>query len=128
MNLTVIVRDETATGSTLTQFEMVVDGLITLRELIRRRVLAEVCRYNADPAGRFQGLVRPLGAEVELNGYRPQRAVDGEEQAGIALAAFERNGFFVLLPGGQVEDLDALVDLTDGTEVVFVRLIPLVGG
>jgi hypothetical protein len=38
-------------------------------ELIRLRVREEVARYNARPTERFHGLVRPIAAEEDLNGY-----------------------------------------------------------
>jgi hypothetical protein len=59
---------------------------------------------------------------------KPGRQIRWEEQADVAIAAFERNGFFVLVGSGQVDDLDAELDLDDSTDVAFVRLVPLVGG
>ncbi len=94
---TVTFRDETATGKALHSFEVLhVPDSITVRELVRLRVREEVARYNAAPTSRFQGLVRPADAEVELNGYRlaRPRRLDWEQQADAACAAFERNGFF----------------------------------
>ncbi|MFG2295866.1 hypothetical protein [Streptomyces sp. NPDC048603] len=128
---TVTFRDETATGKPVTEWR--VDGLpdrMTVGELIRLRVREEVTRHNAAPGGRFNGLVRPVDAETALNGRRhgEPRLVDWERQAAIAERAFLANGFFVLAGDRQVEELDEVVDLTGGPELVFIRLVALVGG
>ncbi|MFG2122633.1 hypothetical protein [Streptomyces sp. NPDC048710] len=128
---TVTFRDETATGKPVTEWQ--VAGLperMTVRELIRLRVREEVARHNARPSDRFNGLVRPDDAETELNGYRLRepRRIDWERQAGIAERAFLSNGFFVLAGDRQVEELDEVVDLTVDPDLVFIRLVALVGG
>ncbi|MFC4051823.1 hypothetical protein ACFOY4_19220 [Actinomadura syzygii] len=127
----VTFRDETATGKPVA--EVTVAGLpdrMTVRELIRLRVREEVARHNVRPSERFHGLVRPDGAEAELNGYRlPEpRRLDWERQAEIAERAFLGNGFFVLAGDRQVDDLDEEVDLTADPDLVFIKLVPLVGG
>ncbi|POX45281.1 hypothetical protein [Streptomyces sp. Ru72] len=128
---TVTFRDETATGKRVTEWE--VAGLperMTVRELIRLRVREEVARHNTRPSHRFNGLVRPDDAETELNGYRLRepRRIDWERQAEIAERAFLANGFFVLVADRQVEDLDEAVDLTADPDLVFIKLVALVGG
>jgi hypothetical protein len=128
---TVTFRDETATGKPLTEWE--VAGLperMTVRQLIRLRVREEVARHNARPSNRFNGLVRPDDAEAELNGYRLRepRRIDWERQAEIAERAFLANGYFVLAGDRQVEDLDEVVDLTVESDLVFIKLVALVGG
>ncbi|MCN9239617.1 hypothetical protein NGF19_02275 [Streptomyces sp. RY43-2] len=128
---TVTFRDETATGKAVTEWE--VAGLperMTVRELIRLRVHEEVARHNARPSDRFHGLVRPVDAETEVNGYRfrEPRRIDGERQAEIAERAFLANGFFMLAGERQVEDLDDVVDLTVDPDVVFIKLVALAGG
>lgn len=102
----------------------------TLRDLIRTRVREEVARYNSEPTERFNGLVRPVGAEEGINGYRLERPrrLDWEEQARVAENAFQRNGFFVLVGSRQVDDLDEELELDADTEIRFLRLTPLVGG
>jgi len=127
----VTFRDETATGAPVAEAR--VEGLperMTVRELIRLRVREEVARHNARPSDRFNGLVRPDGAEAELNGHRLRepRRLDWERQAEIAEKAFLANGFFVLAGDRQVEDLDEEVDLTADPDLVFIKLVALVGG
>jgi hypothetical protein len=127
----VTFRDETATGRVMEEFTLPdLPERITARELVRLRVREEVARYNAAPSTRFNGLVRPNDAEVELNGYRlhAPRRIDWERQADIAESAFRHNGFILLAGDHQIDDLDEQVDLTAAPVISFVRLVPLVGG
>jgi hypothetical protein len=128
----VLVTDATTTGGDTARLLLQgVPSPLTLRDLIRFRVREEVARYNANPAPRFSGLVRPSDAEADLNGYalsRRRRRLDWEVQAETAIQAFERNGFFVFVGDRQVDDLDAELALADHHVVSFVRLVPLAGG
>ncbi|GLZ12408.1 hypothetical protein Acsp04_26430 [Actinomadura sp. NBRC 104425] len=135
----VTFRDETAAGGGLDAFSVAgLPATMTVRELIRLRVREEVARHNARPDRRFTGLVQPAETgpdetepdETEPDGGRPRKArhVDWERQADIAERAFLSNGFFVLVGDRQVEDLDEVVDLGGDPEVVFIKLVPLVGG
>ncbi|MFE4973332.1 hypothetical protein ACFRAR_14605 [Kitasatospora sp. NPDC056651] len=47
---------------------------------------------------------------------------------GLAPAAFAGNGFLVLVGDRQVTDPEEEVELVLGTEVTFLKLVPLVGG
>ncbi|MEV4242111.1 hypothetical protein AB0J63_01750 [Streptosporangium canum] len=128
---TVTFRDETATGKPLEEFMLPdLPENISARELVRLRVREEVARYNAAPAPRFNGLVRPADAEVELNGYRmgAGRRIDWEKQADAAERAFQRNGFLLLVGERQIDDLSEVIDLTVDPVVSFIKLVPLVGG
>ncbi|WP_375423342.1 hypothetical protein [uncultured Friedmanniella sp.] len=104
--------------------------LVTVRDLIRSRVREEVARFNLSERTTFSGLVQPTETEAVANGYRltRSRALDWERQADIAEQAFMANGFFMLVDGVQVEELDHLIDLRTDPEVGFIRLVPLVGG
>jgi hypothetical protein len=124
------VRDEAAAGRPVGSIMLDIPGTVALCELIQLRVREEVARYNAQPAQRFRGLVRPAEAEEDLNGYRmrtPTR-IDWERQADAAVTAFGRNGFFVLVADRQVADLDEELSLDEASDVAFVRLVPLAGG
>jgi hypothetical protein len=128
---TVTFVDETTAGQRSDGWHLeIFEERLSLREIIRRRVFQEVAEHNARGAQVFRGLVQPTGAEQTLNGFRlaKPRRVDAEEQFARAVEAFSRNGFVVLVDDRQVEELDALIELKMGTEITFLKLVPLVGG
>jgi hypothetical protein len=128
---TIVVQDRTATGKPVGTIVLLdLPDEFTLRDLIRTRVREEVARYNLKPAQVFAGLVQPDGASQTVGGYRmPQpRRIVWERQADIALKAFERNGFFVLVDGRQVTELDQRLELTGTSDVAFIKLTQLIGG
>jgi hypothetical protein len=123
--------DETTAGGRNAAWAMeIFEERLALRELIRRRVYQEVAEHNAATSEVFRGLVQPTDAELTLNGYRLRRSrrVDAERQFELAVAAFARNGFVVLVDDRQVEELDDVVELHRDTEVTFLKLVALVGG
>jgi len=127
----VMVRDETMSGKAVESW--VLPGLpdeITARELVRLRVREEVARFNATTTGVFRGLVRPTGSQEIPSGFvvGNGRRLDWEAQADTACAAFERNGFVMLVGDRQVDDLDEVIDLRQESTVAFIRLVALVGG
>ena len=127
----VTVVDETTSGARAEQWMLdVVEERLPLREVIRRRVFQEVAEFNAKAGTVFRGLVRPTDTEVALNGFRlrEHRRIDPEKQTALALEAFGRNGFVVLVGDRQVEGLDDVVELPLGVEVTFLKLVALVGG
>ncbi len=134
MDTLVRLVDETPSGVITEALTLRLIGeSITVRELIRRRVEAEVTLHNADRAeasrdsDAWATLVTPE-AERTLNGDRVRKPVDPEQQVRIAHEAFRRNGFFVLFQDRQVESLDDEVLLSGDATVSFLRLMPLVGG
>jgi hypothetical protein len=123
--------DETTSGERSEAWHLeIFEERMTLREVIRRRVFQEVAEYNSTQPQIFRGLVQPGDTEQALNGHRVRRPkqVDPEAQFTRAVDAFGRNGFLVLVDDRQVEDLDAALDLRMGTEITFLKLVPLVGG
>jgi hypothetical protein len=131
MTATVTYYDETTSGERTESLTLqFLTASVTARELIRRRVYEEVQEYNLSTPEYFRGLVQPTDAERVLNGYklRQRRKLNWEEQYERALDAFGRNGFVMLVDDQQVEDLDEEIELKVGTEVSFLKLIPLVGG
>lgn len=129
--ITVVIKDQSGAGKVAASITLEgIDSRITLRDLIRSRVREEVARYNAALADIFQGLVMPEGARPAPEGFRmpARRRVDWEQQAGRALDAFDRNGFFVLVGGRQVTGLDEVLELTADSDIRFLRLVQLVGG
>ncbi len=127
----ITLYDETLWGEKTPALRLsLLSSRITLRELIRRRIYEEVQEHNAAPHLPFRGLVTPTPAERALNGEKADlnRRIDWEAQYERALAAFARNGFFVLVGDQQVENLDDEIELKVSTDVSFVKLVPLVGG
>ena len=125
------MRDETMTGREIGSW--ILPGLperITARELLRLRVREEVARFNAAGGPVFHGLVRPAAATETARGFELPAGgrVDWTAQADAACAAFERNGFVMIVGDRQVERLDQIIDLRRDAEVSFIRLVPLVGG
>jgi hypothetical protein len=136
MSVTLTIRDETASGKVYSETPLVFPTeRISVRDLIRERVYQEVQDFNRNQEQQvFRGLVQPTETERVLNGQRPEfrlkahRAIDWKEQYEKALAAFDANGFFILIDNGQAESLDQEFDIRPSTAVSFVRLTMLVGG
>lgn len=127
----VTICDATTFGSDRPVFVLdVLTERMTVQELIRRRVYQEVKDYNADQTEMFQGLVQPTDAEQALNGYRMKkpRQIDWEEQYNRAIAAFNSNGFILLINDEQAESLEQEIELKPETSATFLKLTPLVGG
>jgi hypothetical protein len=125
------VLDETVAGATTNRIELSFPTeRITVRELIRERVYQEVQDYNLEKRGAFRGLVQPSDSEAHLNGYtlRPGREIDWKPQFDRACEAFERKQVLVLVGNRQAATLDETIEIARGTEVSFLKLVPLVGG
>lgn len=127
----VTILDETPSGEKFATRRLEVSTqTITLRNLIQMRIQEEVEEFNRKQSDVFCGLIQPTEAERVLNGYRLKapRRLSWENQYAKALEAFDRNGFFVIIDGHQVEDLDEMISLQETSEVHFLKLVPLVGG
>ena len=129
MPLALSVHDETTSGESrsagIFQFD---NASLTLREIIRLRVHQEVARFNEADHKVFPGLVQPEESERVLNGVRSRPILDPQKQFTKAIAAFNGNGFLVLLDDRQIMDLDETLHLTAQSKITFLRLVPLVGG
>ena len=131
MPATLTVNDQTVTGKTTHSITLEFPTeRTTVRELIRSRVYQEVQDFNRHHPETFNGLVRPTDSEQALDGFRLRkgREIDWKQQFEKACDAFERNGFFILVHDRQAERLDEEIDIRGGTQVSFVKLVPLVGG
>lgn len=119
------------TGQLLNELILEVEAeTITVADLITSRVRAEVEQFNKGNFSHYNGLVQPAEAERVLNGFKMKKGkqIDPEKQVYVALDAFQKNGFFVLVDNFQVGDLQEEILVDDNTKVSFVRLTPLVGG
>ena len=131
MALSVTINDSTGTGKITNSINLFFKHeLITVKELIEARVIKEVKDFNERQPEYFQGLVQPTRAEQTLNGYRlrERKKIDAEKQVYIALDAFQKNGYFVLIDDKQADSLEQEVLLTASSTINFVKLTPLVGG
>lgn len=125
------IKDETFAGKILQEIALEFSSEnVSVKEIITQRVLQEVENYNQKLPNHFNGLIEPTDAEKTLNGYKlkPKKLIDGEMQVYVALDAFQKNGFFVLVDNLQVENLDQIVQLKQSTAISFIKLTPLVGG
>lgn len=129
--MTITVKDETFAGKILNELLIEFETeKVTVKEIIEARVYKEVEEYNKKLPTYFNGLVEPTDAEKTVNGYKlkAKKVVDAEKQVYVALDAFAKNGYFVLIDNIQVESLDQEIFLSKNTAVSFVKLTPLIGG
>ncbi|MDW7693950.1 hypothetical protein R9C00_04265 [Flammeovirgaceae bacterium SG7u.111] len=127
----VTIKDETFTGEILNELNLeFATENVTVKEIISQRVFQEVENYNKKLPEVFNGLVKPSEAEKTLNGYKVKnkKAIDGEKQVYIALEAFNKNSYFVLIDNQQAESLEEKILLTQHSKISFLKLTPLVGG
>ena len=125
------ITDETGAGKTISEIDISLkNSRVTVREIIEARVNAEVERYNIKLPEYYHGLIQPTDAEKTLNGYKmkERKRVDAEKQVYVALEAFLKNGFFVLIDKFQAEALEQEIDVSADTKISFIKLTPLVGG
>lgn len=130
-NIRISVKDETFAGKVLNEiFLEFQKEHVSIEDIITLRVINEVNEYNKKLPTYFNGLVEPTDAEKTINGYKlkTNKIIDAEKQVYIALSAFLKNGYFVLIDNMQAESLDQEILLTENTIVSFVKLTPLVGG
>ncbi len=131
MEMTIKIQDESITGLALKESNLTFNTLdVSIEEIISQRVLQEVEDYNQRLPEYYHGLVAPIHAEKTVNGIKPKfrKPIDGEKQVYIALDAFKKNGFFVLVNDVQIEQLEQRVKLSEDTKISFIKLTPLVGG
>jgi hypothetical protein len=129
--ITVTIKDENFSGSILQEVQVgFASETVTIKEIIEARVRQEVEQYNNKLPEYFKGLIEPSDAEKSINGYklRTRKPIDAEKQVYVALDAFQKNGFFVLVDDQQCTSLDQQVRLRANTHIGFVKLTPLVGG
>lgn len=125
------ITDETFSGTVTNEINIEFEQVeITLKDLIEQRVSQEVEKYNNRVTQKFNGLIQPTEKENLLNAASKKefRIIDGEQQVYIALDAFQKNGFFVLVDDKQVESLEEQIQLRPKMKVSFIKLVPLVGG
>ncbi|MBL7748415.1 MAG: hypothetical protein JNM19_13345 [Chitinophagaceae bacterium] len=129
--ITLSIRDENFSGKVLQEVLVGFSSeTITVKDIIEARVRQEVDTYNKRLPEYYNGLIEPNDAEKTINGYklRSKSPIDAEKQVYVALDAFQKNGFFMLIDTFQATSLQQQVQLTGDTRISFVKLTPLVGG
>lgn len=129
--MNILISDELLNGTITNQFEMELESdTLSVKDLITKRVSLEIEQYNKRLPQYFNGLVEPKDAERTLNGYKlkAKQLIDVEKQVYIALDAFQKNGFFILVDNEQLEELEQIVTLRSTSKISFVKLTPLIGG
>jgi hypothetical protein len=102
---------------------------ISVRDLIKKRVQAEIERRNQVAKGEFTSPVQPTETEAALNGNKlRQPKMDPDQQYQNAIKAFQSNGFLLFVGDRQITELESQIVVTDDTKVQFLKLIPLIGG
>lgn len=127
----ITITDETFSGTITNELKIEITAdTITVKELIEQRVVQEVNAYNQRVVAKFNGLVQPTDKEMQLNSASSKgiKPIDAEQQVYVALDAFQKNGFFVLIDHEQVDELERKVLLKSHSNVSFIKLVPLVGG
>jgi hypothetical protein len=108
----------------------------TLEELLISIVRSEIAAFGHRQAERRMtkvlGLVEieagvALG-KIDSGGSELEQVVDELGAVENALQAFKDGFYLVFIDDRQQEDLEELVVLTDRSELLFLRLTPLVGG
>jgi hypothetical protein len=127
----ILIKDDTISGETNNLFEIETnEQKATVKELIKMRIFEEIGSYNEKLPEYFKSLVQPTEAQVTLNGYRliEKRAIDPEKQYYLALDAFNKNGYFLIINDKQVESLEQEIEIQENMELQFIKLTQLVGG
>lgn len=111
---------------------------VSVRDLITRRVEEEVAQVNAQKFKQKKSLQERMflagitnrAPETLLNTDKPKRhkMIDPVQAVETAIKAFISGRYFLLVNDQQFEKIDKAIELTPDTEVVFLRLTPLVGG
>ena len=131
MSWSIIIHDETASGSITNQLRLKIDrNHITAKELIKMRVFHEVNAFNARKNELYRGLIQPNNAKPMLNGYKlnPRYKIDPQKQYYVAMDAFKRQGFHLIIDDQKIDDPDFTIDMESNKRVSFMKLTPLVGG
>ena len=111
------------------------DGIFTLRQLIEAIVLQEVGRYNSRGA---DNMLVPFLAQEEIENQRVAGKVsfgvlysdgkaDPDKAVKTALLGFEDGLFRVVVGDDEITELDAALDIREGSVITFIRLTFLSG-
>lgn len=123
------ISDQSLSGEIQNSIEVNLTKVTSPSKIITARVTKEVDKYNSKSQSVFNGLVQPIHQERILNEQASKfKSIDVEKQIYVALDAFQKNGFFILVDDCQVTTLDQQIEITQTSQINFIKLTPLVGG
>jgi hypothetical protein len=130
MSVTIQAEDQTLDGRTLRAFVLdLLTERVTARDLIRGRVFQEVSERRARALLQAsRGDEAPDAATAARQPDAGAAQLDVAAETARALAEFDAGRVLVLVGDEQLDDPLREVVVTPGTQVSFVRLVPLVGG
>lgn len=114
----------------------------TAREIIKGRVSEEIKMLNgkiraqdkarsfliAVPVHPTEKLLNKSSAARMVAKLKPLQSMNVDAEIQKAVKAFTTNKFVMLFDDRQIEDLDTDITIMPDSELVFLRLTPLVGG
>ncbi len=126
----------TFTDWELTLPEAIEIETLSLRSLLTHLVFAEVSAFETRQSQRrLLRILSPeqiqLGVEqgkIDSGGSELDQKVEADAAVEVALQAFEDGLYFVFIDDEQIETLDTKVMLKPTSQLMFLRLVPLVGG
>ncbi|WP_221799859.1 hypothetical protein [Oceanobacter mangrovi] len=115
--------DQTLTGKYLSEIWLNFESeIITVRELIKQRVAVEFSKRSETPAVFVPDVNEAAHNGEETSGTRL------EQFQNDALSAFKNNGFFLLFDDRQLTELGEEICITQDSRIMFVQVVPLIGG
>lgn len=126
--ITLKLRDETLSGKVENYVEVDLNEEATVADIIKARVSKEVELYNNKANEVAYTLVTKEAILNKSKASASKNFIDVEKQIYVALDAFQKNGFFVLIDNIQAETLEQQVTIRQATKISFIKLTPLVGG
>ncbi len=125
------IHDEDARGNRFHTIRIINDqDELTVKEIIKRRIENEICKFNLQRPICFFSLVQPEDSEITLRGFRlrEHRAIDWQTQFKVAIDAFEKKHFIVNANGKDLQSLDDVISIDQDTDVVMIKFMEIVGG
>jgi len=126
----VLVEDKIAGKPPSDKYQLQLPGeRIKVKDLIRLYVADQVERFNQRPtecSSRHQSDEERILNPAQPTKHSQPRNCEAEYER--ALSAFSSNGFFLLVNGNQVSELEEEVAIKSNMEISFLRLTPLIGG
>lgn len=112
------------------------NGAMSMRELLTAIVTAEVESFRErQDQRRLTRVLLPeeiaRGAErgkVDAGGHDLAQPVNTADAVAAALQAFEDHLYYVFVDGQQAQSLDEVAPAHEGSRILFVRLVALIGG